>query len=138
MTTFVIPAEAFPTRARATGHGISAASGKLGAVFGAAVMPAVLHMYKEDASGEGSGSSGNLAGLRAVMIACAGVCLLGLIWTWALTEETGKLTFEQLDSKHKQEQEQEQQEAVVAAVPASSAAPANAATSPSALAVIRP
>ncbi|KAG1875500.1 major facilitator superfamily domain-containing protein [Suillus subalutaceus] len=31
-TTFVIPGEAFPTRYRSTGHGISAASGKLGAI----------------------------------------------------------------------------------------------------------
>ncbi|KAG1743456.1 major facilitator superfamily domain-containing protein [Suillus lakei] len=32
-TTFVIPGEAFPTRYRSTGHGISAATGKLGAVI---------------------------------------------------------------------------------------------------------
>ncbi|KAG0140366.1 hypothetical protein CROQUDRAFT_691071 [Cronartium quercuum f. sp. fusiforme G11] len=32
-TTFVIPAECFPTRYRSTSHGISAASGKLGAIF---------------------------------------------------------------------------------------------------------
>jgi PHS family inorganic phosphate transporter-like MFS transporter len=31
-TTFIVPGEAFPTRYRSTGHGISAASGKLGAV----------------------------------------------------------------------------------------------------------
>lgn len=31
-TTFVIPAECFPTRYRSTSHGISAASGKLGAI----------------------------------------------------------------------------------------------------------
>ncbi|KAI0775039.1 inorganic phosphate transporter [Trametes elegans] len=31
-TTFIVPGEAFPTRYRATAHGISAASGKLGAV----------------------------------------------------------------------------------------------------------
>ncbi|KAF8339844.1 phosphate transporter [Cantharellus anzutake] len=31
-TTFVIPGEIFPTRYRSTGHGISAASGKLGAI----------------------------------------------------------------------------------------------------------
>jgi MFS transporter, PHS family, inorganic phosphate transporter len=31
-TTFVIPGESFPTRYRSTAHGISAASGKLGAV----------------------------------------------------------------------------------------------------------
>ncbi|KAH8100145.1 hypothetical protein BXZ70DRAFT_1008648 [Cristinia sonorae] len=31
-TTFIVPGEAFPTRYRSTSHGISAASGKLGAV----------------------------------------------------------------------------------------------------------
>jgi PHS family inorganic phosphate transporter-like MFS transporter len=31
-TTFVVPGEAFPTRYRSTSHGISAASGKLGAI----------------------------------------------------------------------------------------------------------
>jgi PHS family inorganic phosphate transporter-like MFS transporter len=31
-TTFVIPGEVFPTRYRSTAHGISAASGKLGAI----------------------------------------------------------------------------------------------------------
>ncbi|KAG8215795.1 major facilitator superfamily domain-containing protein [Butyriboletus roseoflavus] len=41
-TTFIVPGEAFPTRYRSTAHGISAASGKLGAViaqfvFGAAI-----------------------------------------------------------------------------------------------------
>ncbi|OZJ05822.1 hypothetical protein BZG36_00955 [Bifiguratus adelaidae] len=32
-TTFIVPGEVFPTRYRSTGHGISAASGKLGAVI---------------------------------------------------------------------------------------------------------
>ncbi|KAI0775040.1 major facilitator superfamily domain-containing protein [Trametes elegans] len=32
-TTFIVPGEAFPTRYRATAHGISAAAGKLGAVL---------------------------------------------------------------------------------------------------------
>lgn len=31
-TTFIVPGEAFPTRYRSTGHGISAATGKLGAI----------------------------------------------------------------------------------------------------------
>jgi PHS family inorganic phosphate transporter-like MFS transporter len=34
-TTFIIPGEVFPTRYRSTGHGISAGSGKLGAMIGA-------------------------------------------------------------------------------------------------------
>ncbi|KAI8586083.1 major facilitator superfamily domain-containing protein [Geranomyces variabilis] len=33
-TTFVIPAEVFPTRFRSTAHGISAAAGKVGAIIG--------------------------------------------------------------------------------------------------------
>lgn len=32
-TTFIVPGEVFPTRYRSTAHGISAASGKLGAVI---------------------------------------------------------------------------------------------------------
>lgn len=32
-TTFIIPGETFPTRYRGTAHGISAASGKLGAIL---------------------------------------------------------------------------------------------------------
>ncbi|KAL9063860.1 MAG: hypothetical protein Q9161_009233 [Pseudevernia consocians] len=34
-TTFIIPAEVFPTRVRAFGHGVSAATGKLGAILSA-------------------------------------------------------------------------------------------------------
>ena len=33
-TTFIIPAELYPTRYRSTGHGFSAAMGKLGAIAG--------------------------------------------------------------------------------------------------------
>jgi len=39
MVTFSMPAQVFPTRIRATAHGISAAAGKLGAVVGAAAFP---------------------------------------------------------------------------------------------------
>jgi hypothetical protein len=45
MTTFVIPAEVFPTRAKATCHGISAASGKIGAAVGAALINPLLEWY---------------------------------------------------------------------------------------------
>ena len=33
VTTFVVPGEVFPTRFRSTGHGLSAAAGKLGAIL---------------------------------------------------------------------------------------------------------
>ena len=37
-TTFVLPGEVFPTRYRSIGHGISAASGKTGAILSQALM----------------------------------------------------------------------------------------------------
>ena len=37
-TTFVLPGEVFPTRYRSTGHGISAASGKIGAIISQALI----------------------------------------------------------------------------------------------------
>lgn len=41
-TTFVLPAELYSTRYRATGHGISAAAGKLGAALAAMYFPALI------------------------------------------------------------------------------------------------
>jgi len=37
-TTFIVPGECFPTRYRSTGHGISAASGKIGAIISQALI----------------------------------------------------------------------------------------------------
>ncbi|KAG8894456.1 Inorganic phosphate transporter pho84 [Tulasnella sp. 403] len=45
-TTFVLPGELFPTRYRTTSHGISAASGKLGAI-----LAQVLLLYAKDIGG---------------------------------------------------------------------------------------
>lgn len=39
-TTFIVPGEVFPTRYRSTAHGISAASGKFGAVIAQLVFTA--------------------------------------------------------------------------------------------------
>ena len=41
-TTFIYPAELFPTEVRTTGHGISAGAGKLGAFAGAFLFPDFL------------------------------------------------------------------------------------------------
>ena len=42
VTTFVLPAEIFPAEARTTAHGISAATGKIGAFIGAFLFPLML------------------------------------------------------------------------------------------------
>jgi PHS family inorganic phosphate transporter-like MFS transporter len=41
-TTFLIPSEIFPTKIRARGHGLSAATGKVGAFIGAFLLPFIL------------------------------------------------------------------------------------------------
>ena len=41
-TTFLLPAELFPTSLRATGHGMSAACGKAGAAVGILILPLLL------------------------------------------------------------------------------------------------
>jgi len=72
VTTFVIPSETFPTSIRATCHGISAASGKVGAVIGGAFMPWVIDQW----------------GIDKVMFISSGISAIGLLWTFFLTEET--------------------------------------------------
>jgi MFS transporter, PHS family, inorganic phosphate transporter len=42
-TTFIVPGECFPTRYRSTGHGISAASGKVGAIIAQVVFGPLVH-----------------------------------------------------------------------------------------------
>jgi len=44
-TTFVYPSEVFPTAFRTTGHGLAAASGKIGAVVAVALFPALYLAY---------------------------------------------------------------------------------------------
>ena len=74
VTTYVIPAEIFPTAIRATGHGLSAASGKVGAAIGASLMPAIL-----------AASNGSLSSVMAVS---AAISLAGLAFTAAVTRES--------------------------------------------------
>ena len=51
-TTYIIPAEIFPTRYRCTCHGISAAAGKLGSIVGQAFIDHVHFPGGEDAGGK--------------------------------------------------------------------------------------
>jgi PHS family inorganic phosphate transporter-like MFS transporter len=59
-TTFLVPSEVYPTSLRATGHGLSAAIGKVGAAIGAFLLPGILKLH----------------GLEYVMI---GMCLVALV-----------------------------------------------------------
>lgn len=73
-TTFVVPAEIFPARLRSTCHGISAASGKAGAIVGA-----FGFLYAADG-----------IGVRKTLIVLGVVNFLGMIFTFLVPESKGK------------------------------------------------
>lgn len=71
-TTYLIPAEVFPTRLRTTGHGFAAACGKLGAAVGVLLLPGALIDH----------------GRTPVMLALGGLCVFGALVTSLLRFET--------------------------------------------------
>ncbi|RLN96263.1 hypothetical protein BBJ28_00021926, partial [Nothophytophthora sp. Chile5] len=81
-TTFIIPAEVFPTAVRSTGHGISAASGKVGAIIAAQCFAVVA---------KGS------FGFKGVLYIFAACCFLGLMFSFWVPE-TKNLTLEELST----------------------------------------
>lgn len=68
-TTFIIPGEVFPTRYRATAHGISAASGKFGAV-----VAQLAFQWLKDVGGPNKFLDHMSVAL--IFVACGCVCLL--------------------------------------------------------------
>ncbi|KZT18674.1 MFS general substrate transporter [Neolentinus lepideus HHB14362 ss-1] len=73
-TTYCYPAEVFPTRFRASAHGISAASGKAGAIISAAGFNALT----------------NRIGTPAVLWIFFGCCIAGAVATLLLPEVKGR------------------------------------------------
>ncbi|ORY08505.1 MFS general substrate transporter [Neocallimastix californiae] len=86
MTTFVIPSEVFPTRFRTTAHGLSAASGKLGAIIAAHSFSAIKDI------GGPAGSNNFIQGLFGIL---SFMMVLGFIVSTFLPETKGK-TLEEL------------------------------------------
>jgi MFS family permease len=74
MTTFVMPSELYPVAMRATGHGISAGVGKLGAFIGVFLFPVLQTSL----------------GLRGTLLLTAGVSVAGLLLTLVLPEPAGR------------------------------------------------
>jgi PHS family inorganic phosphate transporter-like MFS transporter len=74
MTTFVMPSELYPVSMRATGHGISAGIGKLGAFIGVFLFPVLQSSL----------------GLRGVLLLTGVVSLGGLALTLVLPEPAGR------------------------------------------------
>ena len=74
MTTFVMPSELYPVSMRATGHGISAGIGKLGAFIGVFLFPILQTSL----------------GLRGTLLLTAGVAVAGFALTLVLPEPAGR------------------------------------------------
>jgi MFS transporter, PHS family, inorganic phosphate transporter len=84
MTTFIYPAELFPTDVRTTSHGISAGAGKLGAFAGAFLFPDFLAVTH---------------GLNRAMTIAGVVAVIGLLLTLVLLPETRGKSLEQLEEE---------------------------------------
>jgi MFS family permease len=80
-TTFVYPAEIFPVDVRTTGHGISAAAGKIGAFIGAYMFPYLLNLS---------------SGIRGAEITAGVVSLAGLVLTVVTLPEPNGKSLEEL------------------------------------------
>ncbi|CAN1244912.1 Probable inorganic phosphate transporter 1-7 [Linum grandiflorum] len=86
-TTFVVPAEIFPARVRSTCHGISSASGKLGAIVGA--FGFLYLAQNQDKSKADAGYPAGI-GVKNSLIALGVVNLLGMAFTFLVPESKGK------------------------------------------------
>mmetsp|Transcript_64077 Transcript_64077/g.139381 ORF Transcript_64077/g.139381 Transcript_64077/m.139381 type:complete len:452 (+) Transcript_64077:156-1511(+) len=69
LSTFAIPGQVYPVRIRGTGHGLSAAAGKLGAVIGTVAFPFLRAAV----------------GMNGTMFFMAFTCVATAVWTWIFT-----------------------------------------------------
>ena len=93
-TTFIIPAEVFPTRFRATAHGLSAACGKAGAILAAFGFNVVVNL------------GGKNAFLPQTLGIFAAIQFLGLLATiWLIPEPKGKNLDDFEDVAYQQQQQ---------------------------------
>jgi MFS transporter, PHS family, inorganic phosphate transporter len=80
-TTFIYPAELFPLEVRTTGHGLSAAAGKMGAFAGAYLFPVML---------------ASSSGIRLAEVVAGIVSIAGLVLTVTLLPEPKGRSLEDL------------------------------------------
>ncbi|CAG8497644.1 4882_t:CDS:2 [Acaulospora colombiana] len=88
-TTFVLPGEVFPTRYRSTGHGISAASGKIGAIVAQVGFSKI-----KDLNGPNNG-------IGILLVILSSFMLIGFFLTF-LIPETKRKTLEELSNENQE------------------------------------
>ncbi|VVA26001.1 PREDICTED: inorganic phosphate transporter [Prunus dulcis] len=100
-TTFVVPAEIFPARFRSTCHGISAASGKLGAIVGA--FGFLYLAQNKDKSKADAGYPAGI-GVKNSLIVLGVINFLGILFTFLVPESNGK-SLEEMSGENEDENE---------------------------------
>ncbi|KAJ4954485.1 hypothetical protein NE237_011268 [Protea cynaroides] len=100
-TTFVVPAEIFPARLRSTCHGISAASGKLGAMVGAF---GFLYLAQNPDKTKTDAGYPPGIGVRNSLILLGVVNFFGLLCTFLVPESKGK-SLEEMSGENEDEDE---------------------------------
>ncbi|GAA0183075.1 secondary carrier transporter [Lithospermum erythrorhizon] len=91
-TTFVLPAELFPTRVRSSCHAISAASGKAGAMIGAF---GIQYLTIDE----------DVKSIRKAMLLLAFTNMLGFCFTFLLTETKGR-SLEEISGEDRHHEDQ--------------------------------
>lgn len=102
-TTFVVPAEIFPARLRSTCHGVSAASGKAGAIVGA--FGFLYLAQSKDPSKTDAGYPPGI-GVKNSLIILGAICALGFFFTFLVPEAKGK-SLEEMSGENQDENEAE-------------------------------
>ncbi|ORX52474.1 MFS general substrate transporter [Hesseltinella vesiculosa] len=103
-TTFIIPGEVFPTKVRASAHGISAASGKAGAILASFAFNVVVEI--------GDTTPGQHAFLPETLGIFAGVMFLGLIVTYFFVPESKGMDLEEFEEEYQANKAIAQQQAL--------------------------
>ncbi|WOL19500.1 putative inorganic phosphate transporter 1-10 [Canna indica] len=104
-TTFIVPAELFPARFRTTCHGISGASGKVGAIIGAIGFLWASQQRNKEALKPGWKPG---IGMMYALIILGGVCIIGAIHTYIFTPETKMRSLEDNEAGEGQDQDGEE------------------------------
>ncbi|XP_021717770.1 probable inorganic phosphate transporter 1-8 [Chenopodium quinoa] len=88
-TTFIVPAELFPARFRATCHGFSGAAGKVGAIIGSVAFLWVSEDEDKEKGNKGTGKIG------CSLIILGVISLVGAVVTYFFTPETKDRSLEE-------------------------------------------
>ncbi|KAL2644790.1 hypothetical protein R1flu_012377 [Riccia fluitans] len=100
-TTFIVPAELFPARLRSTCHGISAASGKAGAIVGAF---GFLYASQSEHDGKQDHGYPTGIGIKKSLLVLAITNAIGFFFTF-LVPETNQKSLEELSGENEVEAE---------------------------------